>query len=381
MFEMNLEPWEKLGPRFETLKPLMIAGANPALTGEPEIGKLCRIYPQGCICGNGVPYHGNLRVGTDAKQLVIYLNGGGCAFDEYTAARPWNAFTEHIADTYYSNDGEWFGDFFIRHGIDEAREDNALRSWSMVNLLYTNGDFHSGDGDFPYTAQDGSRRRMPFHGYRNAMETIALAKTYLPDPDTLLIAGSSAGGFGTAMLADDIIAAFSSAKSVTVCVDSSLLLCDRWKSIAQNVWHSPEHILKRMKSDNLTLDHLTALHEKRPEVKILFLCSVRDGLLVAAQNALDGKGQTHTKADGDRFYAELKSMCTQLQAAIPNIGLYIFTGPMDAPGFDEDELTLHCALNNPALFDSREDGVSVQSWLLDAVGGDVRRLGLGHLGE
>lgn len=381
MFEMKLEPWEKIGDRFDALKPLMIAGANPVLTGAPETGKLYRIYPEHCVSGNGSPYHGNMRVGREAEKLIVYFNGGGVAFDEYSTARPWNAFTEHIADTYYSNDGEWFGDFFIRQGIDSAREDNPFREWSMINLLYTNGDFHSGDGEYPYTAQDGSQRLMPFHGYRNAMETISLAKKYLPEPDTLLIAGSSAGGFGAAQLAEDIIEAFPSAGNITVCVDSSLLFSERWETIQRELWHTPEHIRRRTKGDNLTLDNLCALHEKHPKVKILFLCSARDALLVTAQSALDGKGQTHSREGGVRFQSDLKNMCKHLADEITDAGLYIFTGPMDAPGYDEDALTLHCALNNPFLFDHDEEGVSIKNWLIGAVQGDVRRLGLAHLNE
>lgn len=379
MFEMNLKPWEKVTEEFERLKPILMASANPVLTGTPETGKLYRIYPKDAVSGNDTPYHGNVRVGSDGKKLLVYLNGGGCSFDEYSAARPWNAFTLHQTDTYYSNDAEWFADWFIRMGVGDAREDNPFNTWSLINLPYANGDFHSGDGEFPYTAQDGTPAIMQYRGYRNVMNTIALAKTILPDPDTLLIAGSSAGGFGTAMLADDIIEAFPAAKNITVCVDSSLLLCDRWRSIATNVWHSPEHLIQRIKSDNLTLDHLTALHWKRPEIKILFLCSVRDALLTVAQCALDGKGQTHTKTDGDRFCRDLKTMCADLQSAIPNVGLYIFTGPMDAPGYDEDELTLHCALNNRFLFDHTEEGATVTEWLTDAVNGTVRTIGLSHL--
>lgn len=380
MFECHLEPWEKLPENFDTLAPLIQKICFPLLPENPEVGQYYRIYPQNCFSGNGTAYHGNVRIGRNPKKLLVFLNGGGVSFDEYTAARPNNAFTLHIPDTYYSNDGEWIGDYFLREGMNAQREDNPFLDWSIIHILYCNGDFHCGDGEFPYTAQDGSRRMMRYHGYRNAMAVISAAKQLLPDPDQLLIAGSSAGGFGASLLADDIIQQFPSCDHITCCVDSALILSDRWRDIAAHVWHSPSHIVERLTSNNLTLDHLTALHVKYGDrVKILFMSSVRDAMLAAAENALQGNGQKAEEKDGIRYQENLKQMCADLISAIPHVGLYIFTAPMDAPGWDET-LTLHCGLNNYYLFEAHEETPSVCEWLLHAVEEDrLDRIGLSLL--
>lgn len=375
MFELNLEPWEKLPDNFEKMKPQIKSICYPAMPGNPVIGTTYRIYPEGCVSGNGTAYHGGVRIGKDSKKLIIFFNGGGISFDEYTVSRPNNAFSLHIKDTYYSNDGEWIGDYFLREGMNAKREDNPFSDWSLINLLYCNGDFHCGDGEFPYTAQDGSRRVMPYHGYRNAMAVIEMAKQWIPDPEQILIAGSSAGGFGVALLADDVIQAFSDCQDITCVVDSSLLLSKKWNQIAKEIWHSPRHIWERLTGDNLVLDCYTALYQKYGDrVRYLFLCSVRDALLVAAQNALDGKGQITDRESGVRFQENLKVMCHQLEEKIPNVGLYIFSGPMDAPGYDEAGLTLHCALNNSFLFNHREEGKTPCEWILDAMEGKVERI-------
>lgn len=382
MFECNLEPWEKLPENFDTIKAVVQAGCFPLMPREPEIGKCYRLYPQGCISGNGTAYHGNLRIGKNPKKLIIFFNGGGVGFDEYTISRPSNAFTGHIEDTYYSNDGEWIGDYFLHTGLNAKRDDNPFLDWSMIHILYCNGDFHSGDGDFPYTAQDGSRREMPCHGYRNAMAVIRQAKKYLPEPEQILIAGSSAGGFGVSLLAEDIIGQFPDCGDITCLVDSSLLVKADWQRVARKVWHSPAHIWKRLTGENLVLDSCRALKQAYGDrVRVLFLCSVRDALLTVAQNALDGKGQTFDRASGIRFQKRLKEMCSQLTESIPEVGLYIFTGPMDAPGYDDDCLTLHCALNNPYLFDYQEEGKTICQWILEAMDGSVQRLGLSLLEE
>lgn len=87
MFEINLEPWEKLPENFDDLAPLVKKICNPLLPDEPEIGKLYRIYPEGCISGNGTAYHGNVRIGRVPKKLIVFLNGGGGSNNEYMAAR------------------------------------------------------------------------------------------------------------------------------------------------------------------------------------------------------------------------------------------------------------------------------------------------------
>lgn len=380
MFEVNLESWEKLPENFEQMKPLIEKFCYPLMPEEPEIGKTYRIYPEGCVSGNGTSYHGAVRIGSNPKKLLIYFNGGGVSFDEYSAARGSNAFTGHMEDMYYSNDGEWIGDYFLSTGMGAKREDNPFQEWSMIQLLYCNGDFHCGDGEFPYTALDGTKRTMPYHGYRNAMAVIELAKQYLPNPEQILIAGSSAGGFGVSLLADDVIQRFPDCNDFTCLVDSSLLYNDSWQSIAKEVWHSPEHIWKRLTGDNLVLDSYTALYEKYGEkIRYMFMSSVRDALLVKSQNSLDKKGLTTDMASGIRYQENLKQMCTQLVKNIPNIGLYIFTGPMDAPGYDEDQLTLHCALNNPYVLEHKEDGKSPCEWILDAMQGKMERLGMSRL--
>ena len=375
MFELNLEPWELLPPDHEKWLSLIKAGSYPLMRSEgPEPGKMVRLYPGEYFSGNGVHYHGNLRLGSD--DLLVFFNGGGVSYNEYTAARPNNLFTGHLKEAYYFNDTEWMGDYSLHNSLCAKREDNPFSTWSLIHLLYGNGDFHCGDGDFPYTALDGSKRILKHHGYRNAMAVIEQAKMYLPSPKRLVIAGVSAGGFGTALLSDSVIALFPECEDITVCVDSSLLFAN-WGKIAREVWHTPAHIQKNLISDNLTLDCLTALYEKYgTRVKILFASSVRDALLVEAQNGLEGKKLTFDKSSGKRYQEKLKEMCANLQKRIPHVGLYIFEAPMDQPGFDEAELTKHCLLDNGLFYTHTQDDVTPAQWLLSAVDSNVKKIGM-----
>ena len=63
--------------------------------------------------------------------------------------------------------------------------------------------------------------------------------------------------------------------------------------------------------DNITLDSLVALHQKRTDVKILFDCSVRDFNLSQAQVFFDNGSNMDVplkigKSEGDRIPAIIK---------------------------------------------------------------------------
>ncbi|OUP84010.1 hypothetical protein B5F07_09175 [Lachnoclostridium sp. An169] len=380
--EIRLEPWEMLPPDSEKWFALLEKASYPVLEEDetPETGKFYRLYPDGCFGGNRTRYHGSLRIGKHPEKLVVFFNGGGVMYDEYSAARPGNWFTTHFKETYYFNDPEWMGDIAAREGICSSREDNPFAEWSMIQLPYSSGDFHCGNGWYPYHALDGTPRLMGCHGYKNALAVIDMAKKWIGTPKKLLIAGVSAGGFGAALLADDVIGKFPGCEDITVAVDSSLLIREDWQRIAREVWHSPEHIWKRLTGDNITLDSLTALYGKYGEsIRYLFISSVRDALLVEAQNGLDGKKLTFDKAAGIRYRETLKKMCADMEERIPKCGFYIFEGPMDQQGFDDAELTKHCVLDCAWMFDHREDGMTPCQWLTDAVNGMVMRVGMEYL--
>ena len=69
MFEIKMEPWESLPDNFEQIRQTLQHISYPLMPREPEVGKFYRIYPAGCVSGNGTAYHGGVRIGRDAKKL------------------------------------------------------------------------------------------------------------------------------------------------------------------------------------------------------------------------------------------------------------------------------------------------------------------------
>ena len=137
-------------------------------------------------------------------------------------------------------------------------------------------------------------------------------------------------------------------------------------------------LAKTVTGNNLVLDSLTALYNKRGgSIKILFDCSVRDYNLSMAQRFFDEGSQkdmplTIGKAEGDRFQQILKKMVDDMQEQIPGCGIYIWDEETQADG----HLTVHTATGTKIYFDSKSRNPSLAQWLENAVNGNVESFGL-----
>ena len=332
----------------------------PELNGEPEMGVWYRITPENAKSSDGSEWHGIFRKGSENK-VVVYFFGGGVSITGETSEGGTNFFATTMTGQ----------DFVAQGGIGSMADENPFKDWTFIVIPYASGDFHTGTGEYHYT-QNGKDKVVYHNGYNNYAAFIEEIKEYVGEPDTLLVTGFSAGGFATSLLADDVIDRFPTARNITVCVDSSLLLYDGWHDTAVNLWRSPKEISDRLTTNNIVLDSLTALYKKRGDsVKILFDCSYRDDTLQQYQAYIDSGKMDKTKELGDQFQQNLKDMVKGLQENIPGIGIYIWS-------FHQDEVTQntqHTILSSN-VFDKLGNERSVCEWIYGAVMGDVQTIGL-----
>ncbi len=334
----------------------------PVLDGNPVVGKFYDVHPDGALTSNGKPWHGIFRKGKENKT-VVYFFGGGVSITEETSKR---------GKEFYAVDMT-AQDFVANGGIGSSVEENPFKDWNFVIVPYTTGDFHTGTNELRYD-EKGKEKVIYHQGYKNYSLFMDSILPYVEDSDTLVITGFSAGGFATSLLADDVIDYFPEAANITVCVDSSLLLYDGWKETATNLWKSPIEISNRLVGDNIVLDSLNALHEKRGDnVKILFDCSYRDDTLQQYQAYINYGKMEKNKVNGDLFQKDLKDMVDALKTNNPDIGIYIWDYKADS----KTRNTQHTIISSDFLV-KLEEGKSIADWLMDAVNGDVKTYGL-HL--
>ena len=332
----------------------------PELNGEPEVGVWYRITPENAKSSDGSEWHGIFRKGSENK-VAVYFFGGGVSITGETSEGGTNFFATTMTGQ----------DFVAQGGIGSMADENPFRDWTFIVIPYASGDFHTGTGEYHYT-QNGKDKVVYHNGYNNYSAFIEEIKEYVGEPDTLLVTGFSAGGFATSLLADDVINRFPTAQNITICVDSSLLLYDGWHDTAVNLWRSPKEISDRLTTNNIVLDSLTALYEKRGDsVKILFDCSYRDDTLQQYQAYIDSGKMDKTKELGDQFQQNLKGMVKGLQENIPGIGIYIWS-------YNQDEATQNTqhTIISSNVFDKLGNERSVCERIYGAVMGDVQTIGL-----
>lgn len=341
----------------------------PKLKENPTIGKWYSVSTSEMKDSEGNAYHALFKKGSENK-VMIYFAGGGVSINEETARNDtYN--TKMVQPDMLANITMNMG------GLASGVEGSSFENWSVVLFPYATGDFHAGTGEFHYTDQDGKEKILYHNGYINytqAMQQL-MERAGIENADTVVVTGYSAGGFGAALLADDVFTNyFPNAESKTVLVDSSLLLHNNWHTIATGVWQTPEEISDKLTGNNLTLDCLTALHQKYgDDINLLFDSSTRDGDLAKVQNYFDTGVMDVDEEKADRYQQILKNTIPQFQEA--GVSLFIWDG---VPWYDDPRnMTAHTIISTPAVwvpFEEQEQ--SIAGWLTDAVNGIQKDYGL-----
>lgn len=341
----------------------------PSLKKDPTIGKWYRITTGEMKTSEGGKYRAFFKKGSENK-VMVYFAGGGVSINEETARD----------DTY--NTTEIFIDMLANvtmnmGGLASDVEGSPFENWSIILFPYATGDFHAGAGEFHYIDHDGKEKILYHNGYVNYTQTMrkVLELAGISDPEAVVVTGYSAGGFGAALLADDIFTNyFPDAESKNVLVDASLLLYHDWHTVATDVWQTPKEISDKLTGNNLTLDCLTTLREKYGDgIHLLFDSSTRDGDLAKMQNYLDTGVMDVTEKEVDIYQRTLKNTIPQFQEA--GVCLFIWDG---MPWYDDPRnLTAHTIIATPAVWlPFEEQGQSIAGWLADAVNGDLKGCGI-----
>ena len=132
------------------------------------------------ICLGGTPYQVNVHEGPTNK-LLVYLEGGGAC---------WNSVTCWVANTAKKESGSASGDGIL----DLNNAQNPFKDWNIVYVPYCDGSVHSGNNEVEYAGHEG---KTYHHGLQNISAALTLAQSKFPDPDMIVVSGSSAGGYGT----------------------------------------------------------------------------------------------------------------------------------------------------------------------------------------
>ncbi|MFD1671789.1 pectin acetylesterase-family hydrolase [Agrilactobacillus yilanensis] len=354
---------------------VMMALRPDDLVEQPEVNKWYTYYPENCICSNKVPYKGTMKIGTENKLLILFC-GGGVAADAYSAARPDKINQRDVKETFYLPDTDVIGYFFGRSGLANQKiEENPYKNWSVVVIPYASGDFHCGTNDFYYNDEEVGEGVCHHLGYLNFCAMIEKIQEFVPNPEEVIISGFSAGGFGAALLTNDIISKFPKCEDFYCLIDSSSLEYDGWTKTAVNQWKAPESISEVMMSNNLMVDAILDANSKQgKKLKLAFTCTYRDALLVEAQSYLDFRVKKSDKVTGDRLQQVLRNTYEVLHKAIPNMSFYFYD--MASNELEGTGLTDHTIIGVETVFNMSYEGIRMIDWIANTQKGTNQNVGV-----
>lgn len=158
--------------------------------GEPfdaERGAWTTIPFEEARCGDDSPVSLLVNRGARDDLLVVYLEGGGACWDQYTCLQQETAafVKTGIPDSSYE---QWKVSLGGRGLFDRGDPDNPFAEASFVYVPYCTGDLHAGSVRASYGVHHV--------GYENVGHFLHRVVPSFPDVQTVVLAGASAGGFG-----------------------------------------------------------------------------------------------------------------------------------------------------------------------------------------
>jgi hypothetical protein len=216
-----------------TLGPLAALAQPPAPSGTWE-----QIVPQGAVTGADGRSHLARCTGlpgtdptfsfwakrTPSKNLVVYFEGGGACWDSLTCSFPIGGGLPAPAPQFYVAAIPPGTQPAAYDGIFRDDPANPVAGWNAVYIPYCSADIHTGSSTQTY-ANAGNPLLPPtftleHRGFDNFMVVLDWMSRNIDRPADILVAGSSAGGYGATANFPWIAQAFRNAH-VSVLADAS----------------------------------------------------------------------------------------------------------------------------------------------------------------
>jgi hypothetical protein len=164
---------------------------------------------EGAVCARGTPYRFFVHEGSPDKLMVYFQGGGAC----------WNADTCQEGGTF---DDSVEADELERYAgiFDFADARNPVADFSVVVVAYCTGDVHTGASTTEFSVEETTFTQN-FAGFTNAQAVLDWVYERYPQPEQVIVTGSSAGAYGAIFNAPYILDHYPDAQ-VTIFGDAGI---------------------------------------------------------------------------------------------------------------------------------------------------------------
>ncbi len=151
------------------------------------------------ICADGTSYEFFVRPVTDTQKLMIYFQAGGACWDGATCDD----------DSLLYAKGVDYGALDKYRGIfDFNNPENPVADYNVAFVTYCSADVHTGSRDVTFSDPLGYQKLMRFQGFVNSAAALKWVYANYPNPERVLVAGSSAGAMGSIFFAEPIMSQY-----------------------------------------------------------------------------------------------------------------------------------------------------------------------------
>lgn len=302
-------------------------------------------------CANNSPTGIGININKTSPRLLIYIKGGGACWDHDTCNKKPTLSVDldgYDAKKFSAVKWQSFGIF------DRGDKANTFADWSYVFVPYCTGDFHGG---VQYSKATGKHHV----GHLNMARYLARLRATFPGATQVLLAGSSAGGFGTLMNYHQVQAAFAGAP-VDLLDDSGPMLDEAYlKPKLQGAMYSAWGLAQAMppgcaKCKTGHMDDLVAYLAGAHPKRRFGLISSREDAIVRLYFA---HGYTPKKAfmPAADFRKGLDHLADKVMAPYANWRVYYVPG------------SRHGFLNETTLDVTSVSKTKLRDWIADMVSG------------
>lgn len=195
----------------------------------PEGWRVIRDLP-GTRCAHDTPYQ-LLNRDAPGDNLTIYFQAGGACWDGATCLEASPSFDQTALD----------GELNEYRGVfDFDRDENPLREDDIVFIPYCTADVHLGDAVIDYPSIFGRTVTIHHQGFRNAVAALDWIFEQYPNPERVLLTGSSAGAIASIYYAERVMRNYAEQPVVQFADGYVGVAPVGWSAL--NVWNVYAHI-------------------------------------------------------------------------------------------------------------------------------------------
>ncbi|HEX2619951.1 MAG TPA: pectin acetylesterase-family hydrolase, partial [Phototrophicaceae bacterium] len=328
------------------------------------------------MCSDGSVYEIFARRG-ESSNVMIYFAGGGACWDGASCSQPITP--SNFSGFYFPTIWELIIPFL--DGIFKATNPtNPFRDWTEVYIPYCTADLHVGATTNTYPVDGGDPVTIHHNGRQNVTEALDWVYANVGQPEKLMIAGESAGAWGSIFWTPTIAAHYPDS-AIYQLADGAFIPTERWNEF-MTTWKADFQTNFGFDPGNDVVGNAYLHYAENPLPSVTYLHdnTVFDTTIIWFAEQING---VNPASDEGSAYIETWSQgVRESMQKVSESGLNYSYYLTDFGADPETGLTPHTMLSNERFFATTQDGVLYSDWLKRIVfDGERFSVGTGFMDE